>query len=530
MDKDINGRPNDRSTDRRPPQRGSGKKTDDYTKDSGVYYTPSSQRSSGGSQPKRSPQGSRPKAKAQASAPPKKKAKGSKTQYVAFYIITLVAAVIVCLAVFFYVFTNTVKDKPAANTANTNPVQTPAPSSGPLPSGVTAVDEISVIGVIRTISPGTKALGLLDIESRKTYTFSVDNSTTMQNKYGESMSFGEFKPGDIVDVRYTQMGGVLTGMTISTRAWEHKNVTNVKVNGETKTISIGNDRYKYDDEQTISVFGGAKYDIASIDSLNVVTLRGMEGNVWFVEISKGIGFVDIVNGEDIKDGIIEIDNNMTMQLNSKGTTDEPIKVQSGSRKIIIKGSNVEIYTTTVEVNAGETAILDLSQVQITAGVLTLNINEPNSTVTIDGAQKRPTEPQILTYGKYDIMVKKDGFKTYESTLDMNEPDITLDITLEKEIKLIDITVITTPSGADVYIDNAYIGISPVTTAVEEGIRTIMVKKAGYIDVNLQTDNYHTEYQIGLREEVAVDVPVVYPPQGGVTPTEQPPQTYIPIIP
>ena len=529
MDKDINRRPAERT----PSKRGSGKRADNYANDDGVYYTPSAGSGEKANRNRASSQSPRPKANAAAPTQTKTKAKKSAAQYVAFYIITLVAAVIVCLAVFFYVFTNTIKDKSPGSASNNMPVQTAQPSSGAAPSGVTAVDEISVIGVIRTVNSGAKALGLLDIDSQKTYTFSVDNSTTMQNKYGESMTFAEFKPGDIVDVRYTQMGGVLTGMTISTRAWEHKNVTNVKVNAENRTISIGNDTYKYDSEQTISVFDGESYNIAAIDSLNVVTLRGMDVNVWFVEISKGIGFVDIVNGEDIKDGVIEIDNNMTMQLNNKGATDEPIKVQSGSRRVIIKGSNIEIYTTTIEVNAGEKVLLDLSQVQITAGVLTLNINEPNSTVTIDGTQRRASEPQILTYGKYEITVKKDGFKPYESILDMNEADITLDITLEKEIKMMDITVITIPSGADVYLDNVYVGISPVTTSVEEGIRTITVKKAGYIDVNLQTDNYHTEYQIPLREEAVVDIPPMMPPTGFPTtgnPDSSQPQFYAPIIP
>ena len=522
MDKDINRRP----TGRAPSQRGSGKRVDEYTKDEGVYYTPSAQ---GGSTGSRTGRASRPKAKTPNKARPKQQAKKSTTKYVAFYIITLVVAVIVCLTVFFYAFTKTMQDKPAGDSTGSSPTQSIPSSNEPVSSNVSAVDEVSVIGVIRTINTGSKALGLLDIDSQKTYTFSVDNSTAMQNKYGESMSFAEFNPGDIVDVRYTEMGGVLTGMSISTRAWEHRNVTNVKVNADNKTISVGNDTYKYDDDKTISMFGGGKYDIAAIDPLNVVTLRGMYGNVWFVEISKGIGFVDIVNGEDIKDGVIEIDNNMTMQLNNKGTTDEPIKVQSGSRKVIVKGSNIEIYTTTIDVSAGENVLLDLSQVQITAGVLTLNINELDSTVTIDGVQKRATEPQILTYGKYNITVKKDGFKPYESILEMNEADITLDITLEKEIKLMDITVVTTPSGADVYIDNAYVGISPVTTSVEEGIRTITVKKTGYIDVNLQTDNYHMEYQIGLREELVVDVPVPQPWPAQNDQTQQP-QTYIPVIP
>ena len=529
MDKDIDKR----ATERTPSKRGSGKKSDEYMKDDGVYYTPSAPSGTKASRTSRPSQSAGPRNKTSASSQPKKKAKKSSVQYIAFYIITLVAAVIVCLAVFFYVFTKAIKDKPPTGAANNAPVQSALPSSGPAQGGVTAVDEISVIGVIRTINPSSKALGLLDIDSQSTYTFSVDSATSMQNKYGESMTFAEFKPGDIVDVRYTEMGGVLTGMTISTRAWEHKNVTNVKVNAENRSISTGNDTYKYDSEKTIAVFDGESYDIANIDSLNVVTLRGMDANVWFVEISKGVGFVDIVNGEDIKDGVIEIDNNMTMQLNKNGATDEPIKVQSGSRKVIIKGSNIEIYTTTIEVNAGEKALLDLSQVQITAGVLTLNINEANSIVTIDGTQRRATEPQILTYGKYEITVKKDGFKPYESTLDMNEADITLDIVLEKEIKMVDITVITIPSGADVYLDNAYVGISPVTTSVEEGIRTINVKKAGYIDINLQTDNYHTEYQIPLREEVVVDVPTMPPagfPSTSGNPDASQPQFYAPVIP
>ena len=484
----------DRDNERRRPGEGP-KRRGSYEKE-GVYYTPSNQpvKKSAASTAarKNSGSGKRP-LKDSPSAKPKKKA--SKGQYIAFYIITLVVAVAVCLATFAFVLSSVVNNRPPAgvpgDTSQASNVTTPEQ----LP--VYAIDEISITGVIMDLNHAGRTLEIFDLGSQRSLDFRADNATAMQNRYGEVMSFAQFRPGDIVDARYTEVGGVLSSMNLATAAWERRNVSNLRVNAENRTITLGNEIFRYGD-RTISIFNNNPYSIENINPLNVVTLRGMGSDVWFVEVSRGTGLINIVNGENIRDGIIEIDNDVILPLNDRGTTDEPIRVQSGNRRIRVRGSNIEDFDTAIDVNPGESAILNLSEVQITAGVVTLNISEPDAVVTINGATVRAAEPQILTYGEYELVIRKEGFRTYESTFELNEPTLVLNIFLEPEIRTVNITVETIPPGAHIYVDNAFVGLSPVTTSVEEGVRMISARMDGFIDVNFPTDG-GSRYEVILRE-------------------------------
>jgi len=489
----MNNRDNE---ERRRGSEGS-KKRGSYERD-GVYYTPSGtkpSKSAGAAARGKGTGAAKRTVRDLGSASEKPKRKASKGQYVTFYIVTLVAAVVVCLTTFFFVYSHTAGNRPAANGSDNSLITNAV--TAPEQTPVSAIDEISISGLIMNLSHSARTLEVLDLESQRILSFRSDNSTAMHNRYGEIMSFAQFRPGDIVDARYTEVGGVLSSMSLATAAWERRNVTNVRVNPENRSLSIGNDVFRYD-ERTISIFNDNPFNIEEIDPLSVVTLRGMGSNVWFVEVSRGTGIINIINGESIRDGVIEIDNNLTLQLNERGQADEPIRVQSGNRRILIRGSNIEDFSTNLDVNSGESAILDLSNVQIVAGVVTLNISELDAVVTVNGTPRRSGEPLILSYGSYELVVRKEGFVTYESTFELNEPTLDLVIVLEAEIRTRNITIESTPQGANVYIDNNFVGITPITTSIEEGIRMITLRRDGFVEITLPTDEGN-RYHFTLRE-------------------------------
>jgi len=488
------------SRDNGERQRGSenSKRRQGYERD-GVYYTPSANQqprkrlqagTGGASQTARRP------VKESAAEREKPKKRASKGQYITFYIVTLVAAVVVCLSTFFFVFSHMVNNRPPSEGAD-NPASSASQAQPPEQPSISAIDEISITGVITDLSHARRTLEILDLESQIGLNFTADNGTNMQNRYGEVMSFAQFRPGDIVDARYTEVGGVLSSMSLATTAWERRNVSNVRVNPDNRTLAIGNDIFRYD-ERTISIFNDMPFNIEEINPLNVVTMRGMGSNVWFVEVSRGTGLINLVNGENIRDGVIEVDNNLTLQLNERGATDEPIRVQSGNRRILIRGSNIVDFLVHLDVNAGESAILDLSDIQVVAGVVTLNISEPDAIVTLNGTPRRAGEPLILDYGNYTLIVRRDGFVTYESTFELNEPTLDLVIMLEPEIRMRNITIESYPSGAQVYVDNSFVGYSPITTSAEEGIRMITLRREGFIEITFGTDE-RNRYHVTLRE-------------------------------
>ena len=442
-----------------------------------------------------------------------RKSKSGKSQYIVFYIVTLIVAVIVCLATFAFVLSRVMGNgspglverpgtQQSAPGANVNNSEEPP---------VVAIDEIGLTGVIVDVNQAGRTLEILDIDSLTTLDFRADNTTIMQNRAGEVMSFTQFRAGDIVDIRYRETSDALTSMNLTSEAWEYRNVDNVVVNPADRTISVDGRFYRYSD-QTIAVFNNAPYNISDINPLNVVTVRGISSNVWFVEVNRGTGFINIINSERIIDGVIEIDNNITHNLNEENASDESVRVPTGNRQIVVRGSNIHDFILNMDVGLNEQTTLDLSAVQIRSGVVSFNINEPGATIVINGIIKPSNEPLILDYGSYELVVTKEGFVTYETEFELNQPSLELAINLERDVERVSLTVVTTNAatggalpGVSVYIDNVFIGHTPLNALVEIGDRMLAIRKEGFMSLNFMTDG-RLRYDIALQEQVAAGAP------------------------
>ncbi|MBE6013427.1 MAG: PEGA domain-containing protein [Lachnospiraceae bacterium] len=439
-----------------------------------------------------------PVSKSSRSASPEK-SRPTGGNYVYFYIITLVVAVIVCIAVFFAAFKYVTKGEapPAKQEPGTSQEKNTDEKSP-----VAAVDETSIIGLINKVDSSGNKVEIFDIENKKTFDFSISGTTQLKNKYGEAIVFAEIKVGDIVDARFSSDSKELSGLSISSMAWEHKLVTNVKINTENQSIVIGNDTYKYDKDKTMVFYEGSAYDISKIDPLNVVTLKGMNDTCWYVEVNTAVGTIEVKNGQNIKDGIIEIDNNSRILMEEGGSVSEPIKVQEGKRKLVIKGSNIEPMTKEIEVKSGEIAVLDLSDAVITSGTLNIVINVTGAKVMLDDKQINAEAPQNLPYGEYTVKAEKDGYEPYEVKVNIDAPTKEVNITLNELVKTREINITTVPAGADIYVDNAYMGISPLSINVDENASSLSVRKDGYINVNLNMSDVEKNTQIILREDMS----------------------------
>jgi len=442
----------------------------------------------------------------------KPRKKNNKNQYIAFYVITLIIAVAVCLGTFWFVFSQispgffsggeSITEYPNGADQSAQGSDTEEPDEDP---PIIAVDEIGLTGVVISTNQTDQRVEILDIDSLSVFIFSIDNDTTLQNRTGSGMNFAQLAPGDIIDARYREVGDPLTSITLAPNAWEHRNVDDVRVNPQGSTITIGSGAaiYRYHN-QTITLFNNAPFNIAEIHPLDTATIRGVGSDIWFIELSRGTGFINIVNGENIRSGVIEISGHPTVFLNEQGTTDAPIRVQTGTRQIFVQGANIHDFNTAIEVSANEQAILDLSAVQVLSGVISFNINQPDATITINGNTHRADEPLILDHGRYDLVVSREGFITYERTFEFNSPTLDISVNLERDVEMVSFSVFTSNAitgepllGARLYMNNEFIGLTPFTALVEEGSHMLSVRKDGFANLNFMTDG-RARYDIELQ--------------------------------
>lgn len=478
----------------------------------GVIYEPGeaakkSAQTKGGTRP---PNGS-PKRKK-----PVKKKKAPKSHFKLLMLITILSGILICVVMFKLVYDSFSGKSPQIDSQQEDVV---VDANKLIAQKENEKIGATMTGVIKEIDYGKKTVNILSFNDKKTHSLKADSSAELRNSYGSSLAFSEFKAGDIVDFIYDGDND-LSSLIISSDGWKHDSKS-VKINTDNRTITVESNTYAYNELTSITK-GSQPYDAAKIDELDVVTVKGYDDTAYSIDVIKGHGIIQINNKEAIKDGTIEVDNDIYKALSEVGS----LTVKEGTHKIIVKGSNSELYTKDIIVQSDETVSLDLSEVQIKTGVLLIKTNVSDYLLSINDMPELSREPLILEYGAYTIKVQKQGYISYETQLIVNQPETTLNIELKKEIAMGTLTVNTTPDGAEMYVDNAKVGYTPVTVEVTQGKHNLTVRLDGYqemtfsgIDVTSNENIFNIPLQKKTMTESNTESSAA-PPQS-VTPETEP---------
>ncbi len=427
--------------------------------------------------------------------------KPQKSQFAAFYIITLIVCVVICLTVFAIVFQMVFKD-----TGSKEQITGKEPIVSATPK-IVATEEpsgayISALGVIQTISRDQGQLKMLDIETNKLYNLIIKTSTIMLDRYNQPLVLAEFNTGDIVDVSFDSETSSLKSLAISPAAWEYKNIKNLRVDTEKRKVTYGNDVYSYDDK-LISLYGGEPNDIGIIRPVDVVTIRGYREKLYFIALTSSHGIIGLTNKDKIDKGVLEINTNLFMSLDEA----DEIEVPVGNHKVVVRGANIEPFTKEITVNHSDKLLIDLAQVKFKEGSLDIKVNQDDFTLYIDGKKVNANEiPVTLNFGEYDIKVEKERFTVFEEKVIIADEKLVLQVDLVPIIEtppptpssppaatLSKLTISTEPSDAVIYVDGVLEGKAPLSIPLSYGEHIIKISLEGYTEISMPvelTDKEH----------------------------------------
>ncbi|QDA31598.1 PEGA domain-containing protein [Thermococcus indicus] len=165
-----------------------------------------------------------------------------------------------------------------------------------------------------------------------------------------------------------------------------------------------------------------------------------------------------------------------------GTTPvENHKLDVGTYEIEIKKESYSQYTQKVTINPGETTTLNVNLNELPAS-LRIESTPSGAEVYINGDYYGTTPIETtLSAGTYTIRITKQDYEDYTTK-------ITLEAGGEKKLtatltpKFGYLTVTSSPSGAEVYVDSNYIGTTPLEDyKLSTGEHSVVVKKNDYQD-------------------------------------------------
>lgn len=135
------------------------------------------------------------------------------------------------------------------------------------------------------------------------------------------------------------------------------------------------------------------------------------------------------------------------------------------------------------------------------GAITINtIPENGAQVFLNGRDMKTVTPynnNVMSAGNYSISVSKDGYKSVTKEFSINDGDKTV-LNIEMPNAYGNIEIKTEPAGVNIYIDNNYYGVSPISLYGK--IRT------GYHELKLEKNNCLTFTKLfRLEEEIPLNL-------------------------
>lgn len=340
-----------------------------------------------------------------------------------------------------------------------------------------------------------QTLTFLNMAVKKYYTLSYDGTTHFYDKHQQAAALSQINVGEIVDVTFLKDKKHLTTMSLSEKAWTLTEVTNYDFDLVKREVSVGKDIYKLAD-----IIQFLEEDqIMQEQDLNytdVLCLYGIDTTVYSVRVSKGHGYLRLVNDENFVGGWIEIGSTLIQEI----VPNMLLTVTEGAYKVTVS-NNGNSGVKDVVINRNAETVVDLGDIKIEKpkeGMVIFSLTPSYAKLYVDGELTETDGAVTMEYGLHQLIVKADGYKTITQYIRVGQEKAGVEIVLEEEgeedeeessdsnseeseaTTAYNRVFIDAPSGVEVYLDNSYVGTTPCNFPKKAGSHVIILRKEGFV--------------------------------------------------
>lgn len=188
-----------------------------------------------------------------------------------------------------------------------------------------------------------------------------------------------------------------------------------------------------------------------------------------------------------------------------GNTPLTVRVTPGRQDVELRLAGYESYRTSLNVNPGQTLNINaaLERIRPITGTLTVNSSPQGAQVYVDGRLVGNTPLSIgINPGRADIEIRLDGYDPFRTSVVIAPGQTTtINASLNPQRRTGVLSVNSSPSGAEVYIDNQRVGRTPYSVQINEGIYEVRVSLSGYAD-------YRATVRVERSQETRINAQLV----------------------
>ena len=416
--------------------------------------------------------------------------------------------------------------------------------------------------VVMAVDQVNSCVVFMNMDTGKQYTLYYDGTTYVTDKYDGPMTISQIKAGDVVDVNFLKGKRQIASIKQSPSAWVYENIDNYDLGGINKTASIGSSTYSLPDEAVI-LSEGKRVEAMEVVSQDLVTIRGVDRQIYSVNVERGHGYLRLKNEQALIGGWIEVGNTVIRQI----TEDMLLVVPEGSYQVALSNGGISSIKDIVIERDRET-VLDVGDIEIVqdkTGKILFSVTPSSAQVTIDGKDTDISSAVELPYGIHQIHLEADGYDSLTKYIQVGSEYAKISFvleekkedtssvsenSLEKEPEYSEVPELETapvkdpvtsvsentlspttgnrvyidsPKDVEVYVDDYYVGISPISFKKNAGKHTITLRKSGYISksytIYLYEDGEDVTYSFSNLEREEVESVSGNNPSSGTSSTQ-----------
>jgi hypothetical protein len=293
-----------------------------------------------------------------------------------------------------------------------------------------AQDAAAELYIVEDLNMTDETISLYSVSTGKQLKYNYNMTTKFLDKYGKNSFWASFTTGTVVSIgELLPSSRALSEVQKSDSVWTFEELSKYKIDTEKKILTIDGSNYKITD--TTKVYSDtAKIPLENIGKDDIITVVGKDKEVISIAITTGHGYIHLTGTSLFDNSMIFIGRKIVSTVYS----DEMIEVPEGTYKVTVANNGWggsgeypvkrnEITTINLEDLKGEGPSYCL---------LTFLVTVPDTYVYLDGKQVDVTEPGYVQYGAHKLVVKCDGYNTWNKTLVVNSKEATITLEMESE--------------------------------------------------------------------------------------------------
>ena len=403
-------------------------------------------------------------------------------------------------------------------------------------------EETSMTAIITSMDMENNQMHFVSVLDGTDITLQYHGGVRVSDTKGTDIGIDSVVCGNVVDIVYYADTEKLVSIAKNAKVKTYTQVKKFLYRQEEHTASCNGTSYKVSDYA--QVFDGNQVlSLVDVNTEDEVTLSVWNGNLVSVVITKGHGYVRLLNQGTYVGGFVEIGKDVIVPV----TTDMLVAVGEGDYTLRIN-KNGYFGEKSIRVTKDRELNVDISDIAIPSGTVTFAVTpeDAGEVIKVDG-EIIANRTYTGLYGDHELSITAEGYDSFRGSFKITDTMKNLHVTLQQETteesteetteattqegqtattgqttqttgttQKPQTTAATTqsgqttesaeqgnkitikkPEGVGVYFDGDYVGIAPVSIKKTAGTHTITLYKAGYLiksyTIQAEDDGKDDEY-------------------------------------